>query len=523
MKMSNVSSRALDTGEICRFCLSEDGKFVSIFKEDDLRDEDERLPVAARIMSITAVEVNVGDGLPELACQKCLEMLDQAFQFRDQVERADAVLRHHYGRLWPETNPQLQKLLKEDQVVKKNLSVDFPASENENDQPEAACVVTLKQEQDEGNDESQSPNPYDDEYDEPQDYTMDDEDDDGCKLEPEDLTERPSILSQPFEYLENMKQMFQEQQEPISLALRETQNTSAPRIQPSPLTIPNISVSLIRKNNIVREAQAQAQAQNQAQAKSRRWRKTNEPCTICGKCFKDRFAMKVHLRTHSGEKPFVCMVCGKAFRQKAHLGKHSYTHSAQRKQSQPHPIAPAPSSQRAQNSPPLSLSPNHLASNMSAQSPASNMYALDSADVKAKLARLSTILQAKPAPKLEMQPITVPIPVLPRLQKHTAQGVTMSPPRPTSPLSDQGSPSSPSEEAQTEPLALVPKTIPPPILPKVGQPLLLPKPMLSVPQITPKAAHVNNTSPSAVAYYVMANGLLPPNVIVGNGPGLKKS
>ncbi|KAK3927216.1 Ichor [Frankliniella fusca] len=520
MKMTSISNRALDTGEICRFCLSEDGKFVSIFKDDDLRDEDERLPVAARIMSITTVEVNIGDGLPELACQKCIEMLDQAFQFRDQVERSDAVLRHHYGRLWPETNPQLQKLLKEDQVVKKNLSVDFPTSEN--DQPEAACVVTLKQEQDEGNDESQSPNHYDDDYDEPQDYTMDDEDDDGIKLEPEDLTERPSVLTPPFEYLENMKQLFQEQQEPISLALRETQNTSVPKIQPSPLTIPNISVSLIRKNNIVREAQAQAQAQNQAQAKSRRWRKTNEPCTICGKCFKDRFAMKVHLRTHSGEKPFVCMVCGKAFRQKAHLGKHSYTHSAQRKQNQPLPIAPAPSTQRPQQSPPLSLSPNHAGSNVSSQSPVPSTYALDSADVKAKLARLSTIIQAKPAPRVEMQPITVPIPVFPRLQKQSVQGLALSPSRPNSPPSDQGSPTSPSEEAQTEPLALVPKTISPPILPKVIQPLLLPKPMLSVPQITPKAAHVN-TPPSAVAYYVMANGLLPPNVVVGNGSGLKKT
>lgn len=57
MNMMSISSRALDSGVICRFCLSEDGKFVSIFKEEDLRDEDERPPVASRIMSIAPVEV----------------------------------------------------------------------------------------------------------------------------------------------------------------------------------------------------------------------------------------------------------------------------------------------------------------------------------------------------------------------------------------------------------------------------------------------------------------------------------
>lgn len=58
MKMTTLPSKALDRENICRFCLSEDGKLVSIFKEDDLRDEDEKLPVAARIMSITPVEVS---------------------------------------------------------------------------------------------------------------------------------------------------------------------------------------------------------------------------------------------------------------------------------------------------------------------------------------------------------------------------------------------------------------------------------------------------------------------------------
>jgi len=49
-------------------------------------------------------------------------------------------------------------------------------------------------------------------------------------------------------------------------------------------------------------------------------------CHICQRGFLNKSNIKVHLRTHTGEKPFRCDVCNKAFRQKAHLIKHQQIH-----------------------------------------------------------------------------------------------------------------------------------------------------------------------------------------------------
>ncbi|XP_069016695.1 LOW QUALITY PROTEIN: zinc finger and BTB domain-containing protein 24-like [Embiotoca jacksoni] len=78
------------------------------------------------------------------------------------------------------------------------------------------------------------------------------------------------------------------------------------------------------------EGEAAGGAEPGRRGRKRKYPDTEARCDDCGKVFKSHLFLKIHQRTHTGEKPFHCTVCGKSFTQKHTLLAHQRMHTGEK-------------------------------------------------------------------------------------------------------------------------------------------------------------------------------------------------
>ncbi|XP_066145792.1 uncharacterized protein [Euwallacea fornicatus] len=59
-------------------------------------------------------------------------------------------------------------------------------------------------------------------------------------------------------------------------------------------------------------------------------------CEFCNKAFNSQSNLQIHMRTHTGDKPYVCEVCNKSFSQSCNLVNHIRTHTGEKPFKCPH-------------------------------------------------------------------------------------------------------------------------------------------------------------------------------------------
>ncbi|KAG4066353.1 hypothetical protein HA402_000577 [Bradysia odoriphaga] len=260
----------IDVNRSCRSCLSESdaihpiGKAAKSFGPVAKDSYMWNMSLAEVIMACTVVNISPDDGLPQSVCTQCLHQVQQAFQFKEKCEAADAKLRHH-------------SINKSDDPISfmpiKTESFDMERMFH----PETVLVTEFQM--DESDDESQT--------------STTNIDDDRLVIKRET----------------NKKQQGNDSAGTKSKKRHSNVTTvtrSAAKVKIEQL------LDDVDEKTLLEEAEIRADGRYQ--------------CKFCAKTLADRQTFRLHIRLHTGTNLKRCSICDRGFAKKNHLERHLATH-----------------------------------------------------------------------------------------------------------------------------------------------------------------------------------------------------
>ncbi|XP_065163171.1 zinc finger protein 91-like [Atheta coriaria] len=125
----------LNFTKICRCCKREEVKMISIF-DDNIESIHPSIP--AMLLTIASLNVQQNDGLPSLICKTCINKVQNAYTFRQQLIKTEAelweILKQQKEVIIEEKSENIVSFLKS--LLRKNVENDEPTGDPPNvDQP----------------------------------------------------------------------------------------------------------------------------------------------------------------------------------------------------------------------------------------------------------------------------------------------------------------------------------------------------------------------------------------------------
>lgn len=261
---------------ICRCCLQNKGQMKPLygFSLDEM------------LRSLTDLEVEPNDGLPELVCFQCVLQLSRAFRFKAQCQKSNTIMLELLKNSTSDVdrdNGQFETFCQDDNEDafniedSQNVSADDKLLDDRiNTAEEQKCSTCKKV------------------FESRKKLVR------HLKIHSNKTTHKCSYCSKEFSQTANLKR---------HITLKHTENSS----------IDEHSCSICEKK--FKYASSLFKHIKIHTGKNLLY------CPSCPKFFLENTTLKTHLRTHTGDRPFVCSHCSKTFSNSSNFNKHLRSHS----------------------------------------------------------------------------------------------------------------------------------------------------------------------------------------------------
>ncbi|XP_055677673.1 zinc finger protein 506-like isoform X2 [Lutzomyia longipalpis] len=304
MEVSGQEESGQESGfGTCRTCLRDSKQMQSIYKTVEISKRKEELAIFLK--ELTNLQFVQDDGLSILICQECIERLSGAISFKDMCLNSYNTLR---GNIGSSNVIKIEEvLLEEARVIQDNHEGN---RDTRNQRTTRSMDLSLK---------------IKEELPDVEDYR------EGCMNEecPGNNSMQDHMVTVPkieanVEVIEDKLKWWRSDGKPFQCDMEEVE---------IPRYYGNSNSSKKNKRGRKKKSECPPSTQNQdpdyKQSKGKKYKKYknyNKPhtCPICGKVLIGN--LKIHLTSHSDEKPFECAHCWKAFKNKSSLRGHIISH-----------------------------------------------------------------------------------------------------------------------------------------------------------------------------------------------------